>query len=123
MGYTFKYVVPVSLFLCYCDSLLLYSYFFFFKQKTAYEMRISDWSSDVCSSDLIIGGFRCGGRIRRDRQSQGKREKAGRNAPADRRIFCGHDNFLLQENCHIRWSGLRHSGGEYPRREWLNQFG
>src|SRR3546814_7593113 len=28
-------------------------YFFFFKQKTAYEMRISDWSSDVCSSDLI----------------------------------------------------------------------
>src|SRR3546814_1048307 len=31
------------------DSFLL---FFFFKQKTAYEMRISDWSSDVCSSDL-----------------------------------------------------------------------
>src|SRR3546814_12708123 len=29
-------------------------YFFFFKQKTAYEMRISDWSSDVCSSDLIM---------------------------------------------------------------------
>src|SRR3546814_7025649 len=28
--------------------------FFFFKQKTAYEMRISDWSSDVCSSDLIV---------------------------------------------------------------------
>src|SRR3546814_1486233 len=28
--------------------------FFFFKQKTAYEMRISDWSSDVCSSDLAI---------------------------------------------------------------------
>src|SRR3546814_7565856 len=27
--------------------------FFFFKQKTAYDMRISDWSSDVCSSDLI----------------------------------------------------------------------
>src|SRR3546814_2723135 len=33
----------------------LYSifYVFFFKQKTAYEMRISDWSSDVCSSDLL----------------------------------------------------------------------
>src|SRR3546814_1314400 len=29
--------------------------FFFFKQKTAYEMRISDWSSDVCSSDLPEG--------------------------------------------------------------------
>src|SRR3546814_5008260 len=30
-------------------------FFFFFKQKTAYEMRISDWSSDVCSSDLDPG--------------------------------------------------------------------
>src|SRR3546814_5775130 len=29
-----------------------FDFFFFFKQKTAYEMRISDWSSDVCSSDL-----------------------------------------------------------------------
>src|SRR3546814_15198099 len=29
-------------------------YFFFFKQKTAYELRISDWSSDVCSSDLTV---------------------------------------------------------------------
>src|SRR3546814_19727512 len=32
---------------------VLESCFFFFKQKTAYEMRISDWSSDVCSSDLV----------------------------------------------------------------------
>src|SRR3546814_3887231 len=30
----------------------LFIFFFFFKQKTAYELRISDWSSDVCSSDL-----------------------------------------------------------------------
>src|SRR3546814_2661127 len=30
---------------------------FFFKQKTAYEMRISDWSSDVCSSDLFMGAL------------------------------------------------------------------
>src|SRR3546814_2161836 len=35
-----------------CLSFTLWSLFFFFKQKTAYEMRISDWSSDVCSSDL-----------------------------------------------------------------------
>src|SRR3546814_11351016 len=33
-------------------------FLFFFKQKTAYEMRISDWSSDVCSSDLIISSTR-----------------------------------------------------------------
>src|SRR3546814_8720639 len=32
--------------------LFSWSFVFFFKQKTAYEMRISDWSSDVCSSDL-----------------------------------------------------------------------
>src|SRR3546814_10895525 len=34
--------------------------FFFFKQKTAYEMRISDWSSDVCSSDLVDNQQRAG---------------------------------------------------------------
>src|SRR3546814_6707641 len=39
-----------------CSSLVctVYLYCVFFKQKTAYEMRISDWSSDVCSSDLAI---------------------------------------------------------------------
>src|SRR3546814_19196264 len=36
----------------WCDVSLCF--FFFFKQKTAYEMRISDWSSDVCSSDLVV---------------------------------------------------------------------
>src|SRR3546814_797176 len=35
-------------------SVFVVLFLFFFKQKTAYEMRISDWSSDVCSSDLII---------------------------------------------------------------------
>src|SRR3546814_1776309 len=40
----------------YCLSYFVFSlFFFFFKQKTAYEMRISDWSSDVCSSDLNAG--------------------------------------------------------------------
>src|SRR3546814_3542238 len=53
-------------FLCYfiflCRSICMFVCgFFFFKQKTAYEMRISDWSSDVCSSDLptllIVGAL------------------------------------------------------------------
>src|SRR3546814_2706398 len=43
--------------MCLCCSMCIMLcslfVFFFFKQKTAYEMRISDWSSDVCSSDLI----------------------------------------------------------------------
>src|SRR3546814_6789667 len=38
--------------------MLLFMFFFFCKQKTAYEMRISDWSSDVCSSDLGARGRR-----------------------------------------------------------------
>src|SRR3546814_1985280 len=37
--------------------LIVCFFFFFFKQKTAYEMRISDWSSDVCSSDLDTSIF------------------------------------------------------------------
>src|SRR3546814_2841535 len=47
-----------TVFLIYlCRSLLVFLCFLFFfsKQKTAYEMRISDWSSDVCSSDLAGG--------------------------------------------------------------------
>src|SRR3546814_17151007 len=35
-------------------NVIIYVWCFFFKQKTAYEMRISDWSSDVCSSDLLL---------------------------------------------------------------------
>src|SRR3546814_7121318 len=45
--------VVLCLLACLCDYLFVM--FFFFKQKTAYEMRISDWSSDVCSSDLGAG--------------------------------------------------------------------
>src|SRR3546814_12331057 len=44
--------------LCIVLLVLCCFLFFFFKQKTAYEMRISDWSSDVCSSDLPGAGGR-----------------------------------------------------------------
>src|SRR3546814_923804 len=44
----------LSFFVSFLYVLLLFHFIFFFKQKTAYEMRISDWSSDVCSSDLVI---------------------------------------------------------------------
>src|SRR3546814_1288007 len=66
---SFLYIVVVS-FVC----------FFFFKQKTAYEMRISDWSSDVCSSDLRR-------ETRRSARSGGCRPAttaAASAAPADR---------------------------------------
>src|SRR3546814_1035154 len=43
----------ILFFICFLLICMLSFVFFFFKQKTAYEMRISDWSSDVCSSDLF----------------------------------------------------------------------
>src|SRR3546814_7559782 len=51
--------------------------FFFFKQKTAYEMRISDWSSDVCSSDLRMRGR---GDLRRFGEQFGKPPRRARRA-------------------------------------------
>src|SRR3546814_809231 len=52
-NYTINCVVLVRFCCLYIyGSCIVYYLFFFFKQKTAYEMRISDWSSDVCSSDL-----------------------------------------------------------------------
>src|SRR3546814_4213561 len=48
------------------DLVCVFLWFFFFKQKTAYEMRISDWSSDVCSSDLIADEWLAWGVRERD---------------------------------------------------------
>src|SRR3546814_7605538 len=61
--------------LYYLLCIYLFFCFFFFKQKTAYEMRISDWSSDVCSSDLPGTGP---GRL----QSQDGLKAAGRKPRA-----------------------------------------
>src|SRR3546814_6808557 len=58
--------------------------FFFFKQKTADEMRISDWSSDVCSSDLLGGTMRLG--LQEQRLKPGTRAHAiyGKDVAAER---------------------------------------
>src|SRR3546814_4268236 len=45
-------IAVVLVIIYYIGLVVIFCFFFFFKQKTAYEMRISDWSSDVCSSDL-----------------------------------------------------------------------
>src|SRR3546814_8312535 len=58
-------------------------YCFFVKQKTAYEMRISDWSSDVCSSDLIEPDARRRGLLRLScRTTNHDRNEPGGNPPA-----------------------------------------
>src|SRR3546814_5237238 len=76
---------------------MLVFWFFFFKQKTAYEMRISDWSSDVCSSDLPCRGRAGGdaaraGTVRQARpdadalaQRRQRRQGTGRRPRADRK--------------------------------------
>src|SRR3546814_2499882 len=65
---------------------------FFFKQKTAYEMRISDWSSDVCSSDLCGTSSGCGGsRCRHHATAAGK---AGASRPFSLHLRARGQNFL-----------------------------
>src|SRR3546814_9731559 len=72
--------------------------FFFFKQKTAYEMRISDWSSDVCSSDLLDAIDRCG----RDEIEVGRRATLGGARPSLK--ICGAVTPLSvhQDQCVVR---------------------
>src|SRR3546814_5646049 len=91
--------------------------FFFFKQKTAYEMRISDWSSDVCSSDL--GAAQCDGRLGRileqlverlQRLRVGLRRlerldrRAGAAAAADQRSEERRVGKACVSTCRSRWS-------------------
>src|SRR3546814_10816603 len=65
--------------------------FFFFKQKTAYELRISDWSSDVCSSDLRLHrGFRdfqIDSACRHTLVSRHRRERDGHVSPHEAAVF------------------------------------
>src|SRR3546814_5582726 len=93
--------------------------FFFFKQKTAYEMRISDWSSDVCSSDLsfALDLPRPGGRIAEATRIMGAylREVIRLNAEAKNFRLMGPDETSSRSEerrvgkecvstCRSRWS-------------------
>src|SRR3546814_3417771 len=66
--------------------------FFFFKQKTAYEMRISDWSSDVCSSDLLLHFKRA--------------ERDPRSAEAERAVHARKTAAVAQRRLRERRAGL-----------------
>src|SRR3546814_5213183 len=93
-----------------CSSLFrLLLLFFFFKQKTSYEMRISDWSSDVCSSDLLV--LRPGDHGI-DRQPRTRRVRADRDrAVADADPFDLHPG-----DQHVGQSGAQHRPGADRRR-------
>src|SRR3546814_1407766 len=90
-------------------------FFFFFKQKTAYEMRISDWSSDVCSSDLgaaakaiapegegasMIGGLmNAAGGKGKPAAEPAEKKPAGKKRSEERRV--GKE---CVSTCRSRWS-------------------
>src|SRR3546814_20677393 len=82
-------------------------YFFFFKQKTAYEMRISDWSSDVCSSDLRDGG--------NERRAQILQEQIHDEEHEDNRLEQRLDHFLDRQS-HERRGVVRVDGFENRRK-------
>src|SRR3546814_21070184 len=100
---------------------MLFSWFFFFKQKTAYEMRISDWSSDVCSSDLPCarrgigravrsgGHERSGGRRRdedlRDIGAMRDRLRGTYTAPSDPNGILSRTTRVVKQANYIRMLG------------------
>src|SRR3546814_10295044 len=84
--------------------------FFFFKQKTAYEMRISDWSSDVCSSDLRAAkqgpaeAERGAGRNRRQRRTSAAPRHSAKAAEIARRSEERRVGKECVSTCRSRWS-------------------
>src|SRR3546814_16945953 len=108
-GYRVYYIQSL-LFIC----LVLILFIFFFKQKTAYEMRISDWSSDVCSSDLIEHSRHHRPRLRRHRRRAARRfaerqRFLQRNGAAERRVYG-----TRYPPC--RWRPLRSERHDRPAR-------
>src|SRR3546814_4928823 len=95
----------------------MYVLFFFFKQKTAYEMRISDWSSDVCSSDLQsrqASASRSGATVTPRHSSGGVADGGGAVGSGGGGSGAGSPEFLRSEErrvgkegvstCRSRWS-------------------
>src|SRR3546814_17590876 len=77
---------------------------FFFKQKTAYEMRISDWSSDVCSSDLAGGGEVGRDQYRARGAAIGRLHVHGNVQPGSGRpARGGHNDPVMTESLWVRW--------------------
>src|SRR3546814_530175 len=88
--------------------LILLSCFFFFKQKTAYEMRISDWSSDVCSSDLPMS--------RALAREAATAEDRLRRDPELAAIFFKPDGTLLDEGENFRQVNLAAAIGQIRQK-------
>src|SRR3546814_4192169 len=101
-------IIPMVLLRCFFVFIVLYFFFFFFKQKTAYEMRISDWSSDVCSSDLGAPDLRPPPRARATGRSAGRVDRARARAAVLHRLHGQIGRASCRERgvstCRSRWS-------------------
>src|SRR3546814_2954823 len=100
-----------------------YAIVFFFKQKTAYEMRISDWSSDVCSSDLLCRRAKGGHEMSRPATSASRwtlwdwpflepehHELARRTVAWNAASHALHDNVDFTERCRAIVKSLGDAG-------------
>src|SRR3546814_3940095 len=98
-----------------CICLLVVFVVFFFKQKTAYERRISDWSSDVCSSDLAVPLH--GGRfIRRGhRQAPGRLAKPRPRSRQDHFTVAGVETSAEGRLCLLGQGQVRSARSEERR--------
>src|SRR3546814_1171241 len=88
---------------------------FFFKQKTAYEMRISDWSSDVCSSDLVAQPVDCPpshARNTRNRTGAGSAVRAFHLRRHDRRLCAPRRLRYAVVGGHAAWIGARRKAAD-----------
>src|SRR3546814_6036508 len=104
----------------------MFYFFFFFKQKTAYEMRISDWSSDVCSSDLELrfgyGRLKARVEIVGEGDSRGEQVNELRRATVEGGIGRGRDFGRLDR---VSGGGRQRHGGSAKRGDqglghWLS---
>src|SRR3546814_11957588 len=104
------------------------SLFFFFKQKTAYEMRSSDWSSDVCSSDLAVVVGIVAERLDEIGQFLGRADRAAdavTDAPearlAGQDLTEGHVLERVEASPPAADRALGHVLAEHPRVQWPDQ--
>src|SRR3546814_5755871 len=82
---------------------------FFFKHKTAYELRISDWSSDVCSSDLDVGGIVAAAASHIDPREQ----RIAQPRRGEQSVEIGSDHFAVRACRAVAFAILQHR--ERPR--------
>src|SRR3546814_8739410 len=104
-------IFMLLLFVCVLCICCCFVSFFFCKQKTAYEMRISDWSSDVCSSDLTcaerFGDPGKAGRVAAVGQIAGEHEHVGLVGLIEQPLDRSEERRVGKEcvsTCRSRWS-------------------